>query len=109
MPTLRSPVLIGRRAELATARQLLGHAARGDGRTLLVTGEAGIGKSRLVAEVRAAATGTGLRVLTGQAIDGGGTYRPVAEALARPLRQQTLLDAAPLAPYRTALRRPGPA
>jgi DNA-binding CsgD family transcriptional regulator len=105
MPTLRSPVLVGRGAELAMARQLLGRAARGDGRTLLVTGEAGIGKSRLLAEVRSAATTSGMAVLVGRALDGGGTFRPVAEALARPLRQHALLDAPAVAPYRTALAR----
>ena len=105
MPTLRSPVLVGRGAELATTRRLVGRAARGDGRTLLVTGEAGIGKSRLLAEVRSAAADAGMAVLVGRAVDGGGTYRPVAEALARPLRRHTVLDAAPLAPYRAALAR----
>jgi DNA-binding CsgD family transcriptional regulator len=105
MPTLRSPVLVGRRAELATARQLIGRAAGGDGRTLLVIGEAGIGKSRLLAEVRSAATNAGLAVLVGRAVDGGGTFRPIAEALARPLRQHALLDEPPLAPYRAALAR----
>ncbi|MGH3920010.1 MAG: ATP-binding protein, partial [Pseudonocardiaceae bacterium] len=60
MPAVRSPVLVGRRAELATALGLVDAATRGHGAALLVTGEAGIGKSRLVAEMRARAAAAGL-------------------------------------------------
>ena len=41
-------MLVGRRAELAAACTLVDAAARGQGAALLVTGEAGVGKSRLV-------------------------------------------------------------
>ncbi|HET9257967.1 MAG TPA: ATP-binding protein [Pseudonocardiaceae bacterium] len=111
MPGLtRSPVLVARRAELAAARQLVGAVSRGRGSTLLVTGEAGIGKSRLVAEVAALVTGAGLTVLTGHAVPGGGTYRAVAETLAGPLREHPLLlDSPRLRPYWPALRRLIPA
>ncbi|HKS52017.1 MAG TPA: AAA family ATPase [Pseudonocardiaceae bacterium] len=101
----RSPALVGRDAELATAWRLVDAVKRSDGATLLVTGEAGIGKSRLVAEVAARAATTGLTVLTGRTVQGGGTYRAVAEALNRPLRQRPLLDSARLRPYRAALGR----
>jgi predicted ATPase len=90
---------------VAAAWRLVDAVHRSDGATLLVTGEAGIGKSRLVAEVVTRAATTGLTVLTGRAVQGGSTYRAVAEALARPLRQRPLLDSARLRPYRTALRR----
>src|SRR5204862_484744 len=60
-----------------------------------------IGKSRLLGEVTDRATATGLAVLRGRAVPGGGTYRPVTEALARALR--TLPDAPRL--DRAALRR----
>src|SRR5437763_3358708 len=67
----RSPALVGRCAELATAWRLVDAVKRCDGATLLVTGEAGIGKSRLVAAVAAGAATTGLTVLAGRAVQGG--------------------------------------
>jgi DNA-binding CsgD family transcriptional regulator/tetratricopeptide (TPR) repeat protein len=44
------PILIGRRAHLDTLIQFMEQAYRGHGQTVLISGEAGIGKSRLVAE-----------------------------------------------------------
>ena len=105
MPTSRSPVLVGRRAELATAFGLVDAAARGQGGALLVTGEAGIGKSRLAGELRGRAAAAGMTVLVGRSVDGGGTYRAVTEALARLLRTRVALDDPALRPYRAALRR----
>jgi len=46
------PVLIGRTAELAALCLLMDRAKSGQGQVALVSGEAGIGKSRLVAEVK---------------------------------------------------------
>src|SRR5687767_10370638 len=99
MSPARSHPFVGRRTELATALLLLDAAARGTGAALLVTGEAGVGKSRLVAEVAARAAERGFVILTGHAVEGGGAYRPFAEALARPLRRQPLLDDPRLAPF----------
>jgi len=104
VPTSRSPVLVGRRAELATAFGLVDAAARGQGGALLVTGEAGIGKSRLADELRGRAAAAGMTVLVGRSVDGGGTYRAVTEALARLLRTRVALDDPALRPYRAALR-----
>src|SRR4051794_32753954 len=62
---VRSPVVIGRAAHLAALDAHL-HAARdGQGRTILLAGEAGIGKSRLVAEARASAHAHGMLALEG--------------------------------------------
>jgi DNA-binding CsgD family transcriptional regulator len=105
VPTLRSPVLVGRRAELATALGFVDAAARGEGGALLVTGEAGVGKSRLVDELRERAVAAGMDVLVGRSVDGGGTYRAVTEALARLLREGARLDDPALRPYRAALQR----
>lgn len=58
-----SPRLIGREQELEILSQALQTAARGTGQCILVAGEAGVGKSRLLAEFRAAATNC--RVLQG--------------------------------------------
>ena len=53
VPLTRSivcPVLIGRRTHLDTLLQFMEQAKSGHGQTVLISGEAGIGKSRLVAE-----------------------------------------------------------
>ncbi len=47
------PVLIGREASLASFERVFEQIKSGQGKTILVSGEAGIGKSRLVAEARA--------------------------------------------------------
>jgi DNA-binding SARP family transcriptional activator len=61
--------LVGREPELATAVHALDRALTGAGGVLVVTGEAGIGKTRFVAEVIAIAADRGARV-------GRGTWDP---------------------------------
>jgi DNA-binding CsgD family transcriptional regulator/tetratricopeptide (TPR) repeat protein len=64
-----SPVLLGREAALTAIDTLLAGAQAGQGQTLLVAGESGIGKSRLVHEVEQRAAGLGLAVLRGQCFE----------------------------------------
>ena len=52
---VRCPVLVGRATELAVFTAALEAVRRGEGRAVFVSGEAGVGKSRLVREVVAAA------------------------------------------------------
>jgi tetratricopeptide (TPR) repeat protein len=59
-------VLVGRAIELDRLRAALDAAWAGHAQFLLVRGEAGIGKSRLIAELAAAAERRGGRVLLGQ-------------------------------------------
>ncbi len=59
--------LIGRERELAVLGQSIARVERGQGRTLLLSGEAGIGKSRLAAHAVAMARDRGFSVLSGQA------------------------------------------
>src|SRR5262245_1718718 len=64
-----SPILVGRAAALESLDHVL-HAISGHrGHTVLIAGEAGIGKSRLVAEVRARAERLGLLSLVGQCFE----------------------------------------
>jgi DNA-binding CsgD family transcriptional regulator len=73
-----SPVLVGRSEQLAALDAAFRRAAGGAPAALLVGGEAGIGKSRLVAEFTARATGAGARVLTGGCMDLGTDGLPFA-------------------------------
>jgi DNA-binding NarL/FixJ family response regulator len=75
--------LVGRAAELARLANLLDEAAAGHAVAALVSGDAGVGKSRLVAEVAARAASRGFTVLTGQCAEIGDSvpYLPFADAL----------------------------
>ncbi|HEY3651176.1 MAG TPA: AAA family ATPase [Streptosporangiaceae bacterium] len=81
------PVLVGRGAEVARLRAAIERAAAGQPATVLVAGEAGIGKTRLVTEAAGYAAGLGVVALAGGCLDVGEgvlAYAPVVEAL-RPL------------------------
>src|SRR6266487_6333497 len=81
------PVLVGRDAEVARLQAAIERAAAGQPATVLVAGEAGIGKTRLVTEALGQAAGLGVIALTGGCLDVGEgvlAYAPVMEAL-RPL------------------------
>jgi DNA-binding CsgD family transcriptional regulator len=74
--------LVGRSAELARLRSLLDDAASG-AVAALVSGDAGVGKSRLVTEVTSIAAGLGFTVLCGQCAEIGDSvpYLPFADAI----------------------------
>ncbi|HEY7235030.1 MAG TPA: AAA family ATPase [Gemmatimonadaceae bacterium] len=59
------PTLIGRDAQLESARHVLAHAREGSGRVALIVGEAGVGKSRLLRAMTEEARGAGFFVLQG--------------------------------------------
>ncbi len=61
------PPLVGRREVMSQLREGMARAAAGDGGALLLTGEAGIGKTRLGEEAAKLARGSGFRVVTGRA------------------------------------------
>src|SRR5437763_6199681 len=87
MKARASEVFVGRTGELGELERVLEAARAGMGATVLVAGEAGIGKTRLASEVARRARGAGFEVLLGRSIDLVGTelpYQPFAEAL-RPL------------------------
>jgi class 3 adenylate cyclase/tetratricopeptide (TPR) repeat protein len=75
--------LVGRDAELAAVRAAVATVASGSGRLVFVTGEAGVGKSRLVAEARRAEAQRPMLLREGRATSGRQTtsYGPFIEIL----------------------------
>lgn len=68
------PVLIGRTRELAALHSLIDLASSGQAHGALLRGEAGIGKSRLVAEVKSSALAHGFLILQGDCFQTDITY-----------------------------------
>jgi predicted ATPase len=69
---LQAAQFVGRDAELKQLTDALAESAAGRGSVWLVGGESGVGKSRLLDELRIRALVRGAQVLRGQAIEGGG-------------------------------------
>lgn len=74
---------VGRERELATLHALLAQVEAGRGQVVGIVGEAGMGKSRLVAEFSHHLAARGLTVLTGRCLSYGSAtpYLPVRELL----------------------------
>jgi tetratricopeptide (TPR) repeat protein len=64
--------LVGRRTDLEELRRVVDDAIAGEGSIVLVVGEPGIGKTRLLEETAAYAVGAGAAVLRGSGWEGGG-------------------------------------
>ncbi|MBI5563276.1 MAG: AAA family ATPase [Chloroflexi bacterium] len=81
----QSRQLIGRSAEFESLRSWLEMARNGQGKTILITGESGVGKTLLAAEGMCAATGAGMTPLFGAAYEQEGqlAYQPFVEAFDR--------------------------
>ena len=75
------PVLVGRDACIAAVDRTLDDVQAGRGRTLLISGEAGIGKSRLIAALRDRAAGAALFQGSCFERDHSLPYAPVVDAL----------------------------
>src|ERR1700748_569643 len=71
-----SPVLVGRAAEMAALEAAPETARQGEPAAVLIGGEAGVGKTRLISEFTAAARGLGVRVLTGACLELGADGLP---------------------------------
>jgi predicted ATPase/tRNA A-37 threonylcarbamoyl transferase component Bud32 len=69
---LAAATFVGREDELKTLRQALDDAVAGTGVAWLLGGESGVGKSRLMDELRTYALVKGALTLRGQAVTGGG-------------------------------------
>ncbi len=101
--------LIGRGAEEARLDAALEAAVAGRGTTLIVGGEAGIGKTRLVGRLAATARDRGATVLSGACLPAGSgaiPYAPFVEALRELTRSvEPGLLAALLGPARSEIAR----
>nr|WP_042186463.1 LuxR family transcriptional regulator [Kibdelosporangium sp. MJ126-NF4]CEL17295.1 Tetratricopeptide repeat-containing protein / Transcriptional regulator, LuxR family [Kibdelosporangium sp. MJ126-NF4]CTQ91476.1 Tetratricopeptide repeat-containing protein / Transcriptional regulator, LuxR family [Kibdelosporangium sp. MJ126-NF4] len=77
------PRLTGRDQETAVLAEILAEAESGTGRLVLISGEAGIGKTRLARHASEAAQRLGFAVLSGQAdpLQAGLAYSPIVTAL----------------------------
>ncbi|OEV24709.1 hypothetical protein AN219_25990 [Streptomyces nanshensis] len=80
-----SPVFVGRESELTTLTDALARAGAGEPQALLIGGEAGVGKSRLLEEFLSAARASGAVTAFGGCLELGA-------------------DGLPFAPFATALR-----
>jgi DNA-binding CsgD family transcriptional regulator len=79
-----SPTFVGRIEELLALEAARRRAADGEPAIVLVGGEAGVGKTRLVAELADRVNADGMRVLYGGCVPLGGEalpYAPIVEAL----------------------------
>jgi DNA-binding CsgD family transcriptional regulator/tetratricopeptide (TPR) repeat protein len=90
-------VFVGRVRELWELERALAATQAGSGKTVLLAGEAGIGKTRLVTELATRARAAGFETFLGRSIDLVGTelpYQPFVEAL-RPLGKLHQVDRRP--------------
>ncbi|MDL5199433.1 helix-turn-helix transcriptional regulator [Streptomyces sp. ALI-76-A] len=85
MPTISNTApLIGREDELAHLTGVLERARSGEARAVLIAGDAGVGKTRMLHEVAGRAARSGTTVLTGHCVDLGDVglpYLPFTEVL----------------------------
>ena len=83
---IRRGRLVGREEELQQARELWNRVLAGRGQALLISGESGIGKTRLVRELATQVQVLGGRALTGACYaEGGVPYAPVVQIVRQAL------------------------
>ena len=83
VPSRTLPLLLGRDRDIAELDEALGLAAQGIPQIVLVGGDAGIGKTTLVADLERRAVELGFTVATGHCldIDAGMSFAPAVEAV----------------------------
>lgn len=97
---LQAAKFVGRDAEFQQLKAMLKDVLSGQGGALLIGGESGVGKTRLIDELRIYAVTTGALVLRAQAVQGGGLrYQLWRDVL------PSLILAADLTPYEAAVLR----
>ncbi|HTF52698.1 MAG TPA: BREX system ATP-binding domain-containing protein [Pseudonocardia sp.] len=105
MGSVLSPVMVGRREQLAALHAGLDAAVAGHGSTFVVIGEPGVGKTRLLREVRRCAVERGMAALVGRAVETAVPlpFRPIGEALLAACRSERVGEDPAVAPFRSAL------
>ena len=91
-----SPDFVGRAGELAALDAAVRQSIAGEGAAVLIAGEAGVGKTRLVAELEGRARDAGALVLVGECIDLADAelpYAPIVGALRAVIRERAGDDA----------------
>jgi predicted ATPase/DNA-binding CsgD family transcriptional regulator len=102
------PVLIERTSDLAMLHALIDQAKSGRGQSILLSGEAGIGKSRLVAEAKASAAAQDFLLLQGTSFqpDISSPYAPLLDLLrSSAARQLAAAVASELSPFARELHQ----
>ncbi|MBC7870825.1 MAG: DUF2791 family P-loop domain-containing protein [Chitinophagaceae bacterium] len=90
---LQAAQFVGRETEFDQLGNGLHRARQGKGNAWLIAGESGVGKSRLLEELRTVALVEGVAVLRGQSVsDGGSLYGAWREVLRRLVLMTTLTD-----------------
>ena len=105
-PTL-CPTLIGREHEVSVLGHAIEAAHDGRGSSVLLLGEAGVGKSRLAREARSLSEQLRMPVLWGRCVEGGQSapYRPFSEALLAAMRGHAPPEVEALRPFKPMLGR----
>ena len=105
MESVRCPVVVGRDSEMESLRIALAGAEAGRGSVVVLAGEAGVGKSRLLGELAEVTRARGGLAVTGRAAASGAAtpFRPLSEALLQALRARELTSIG-LGPWSAALR-----
>ena len=105
MAQVLCPVVIGRDTELEAVDAALTAAMTGHGGCVVITGEPGIGKSRLVLETAGRAAARGIRVVAGRAVPQSATaaYRPLTDVLVQLLRDRAVPGDTTMEPWLPAL------
>ncbi len=82
-PPMITPHMVGRVSQLTTLQLLVEQTKRGEGHIVLISGEAGIGKSRLIAEVKTTTSAQGFLLLQGNCFptDPAYPYAPLLDLL----------------------------
>jgi DNA-binding CsgD family transcriptional regulator/tetratricopeptide (TPR) repeat protein len=81
---MASPTFVGRIKELQTLEAARDRSASGEPAVVLLRGEAGVGKTRLIAELTTRGIANGVRLLQGGCVpvgNGGLAYAPIVQAL----------------------------
>ena len=109
--TMFTAPLIGRDEEIARLAGMLERARGGEARAVLLAGDAGVGKTRVLDEVAGRAARAGMTVLTGHCVDLGDVglpYLPFTEVLGALAADERFADALSRHPVVDRLRGAGP-